>query len=903
MTNQNAVAKFAARWTERGYERGDSQKFWLELLRDVLDISDASSYIDFEVPVQLKHKSFIDAFIPDTKVLIEQKSLGRDLNQPIVQSDGTKLTPYEQARRYGNELPYSLRPRWIVACNFREFLIYDMEKLTAPVQILLQDLPEKFHLLEFLVDRDKIKLREEENLSVAAGKVVDNLYETLKKNYLHPDSADTLQSLNKLCVRLVFCLYAESAGIFGKRGIFTSYLENENDIRRGLIDLFRILNTPENQRDPYDDRLNQFPYVNGGLFADGAIEIPRITPATRDILLNEICTFKWKDISPTIFGAVFESTINAKVRRTGGMHYTSPANIHRVIDTLFLDDLRAELKNLTGRRALLKFQDKLAAIKILDPACGSGNFLTESFLSLRRLENEVLRKLFGAQIVLGELDNPVKVSIQQFYGIEIDDFAVAVASTALWISEIQMLKETAEIIHQPLEALPLKSYANIHEGNALTADWNKIVPRDSLSCIISNPPFVGKSYQTSVQKKDMAAVFAGVKGYGNLDYVACWFKKAADFIAGTNIRCAFVSTNSVCQGIAVPPLWKYLFAHEVKINFAHRTFKWQSETPDQAAVHCVILGFSLLDARHRLIFDGDRIISAQNINAYLLDAPNVIVEPRSTPFDENIPPMIVGSCPTDGGNLIVEADEYADFIQREPLAQNFIRPYLGSEEFINGKRRYCLWLKDCPPSTLRKMPLVMQRIKAVRDFRLASKKAQTRRRAETPTLFAEDRYVAASSIFIPMLSSSSRKYVPIGFTDAEVVVNIQASFIPNGDLYTFGVLTSSAMMAWLKIVGGRFKSDYRFSATTVYNPFPWCAPSAKQKASIESTAQKILDVRAGFADSTLADLYNELTMPKVLREAHRDNDRAVLAAYGFSANATESEIVAALMNLYQSLAK
>lgn len=607
------VGKFVEEWSGRGYEKGETHAFWLSLLRDVLGIEEPEKVIAFEVPVP---GGYIDALIEDTSVLIEQKSKTVKLDDSV----------FQQAKDYNDSLEYSRRSRWIVTCNFQEFVIYDMEERkpeTKPLRILLTELPDKAYLLDFLIDRNKLKLLKEDELSVAAGKVVDKLYETLKAGYLNPDSDETLQSLNKLCVRLVFCLYADSAGIFGKHGIFTSFIETENDMRRGLRDLFKVLNTPENERDPYDDRLNQFPYVNGGLFADDAIEIPRITPATRDILLNEICTFKWKDISPTIFGAVFESTINAKFRRKGGMHYTSQENIVKVIEPLFLGALRhlyGQIKSLpiskNRSKKLQEFQDKLASIKILDPACGSGNFLTASFICLRRLENEVLRELLGAQIVLGDIDNPVKVSIQQFYGIEIDDFAVAVAKTALWISELQMLAETAEIVHKPLKILPLRSYPNIHLGNALSSDWGEICPVSELTYIVSNPPFVGKSYQTKAQKKDMAAVFEGVKGYGNLDYVACWFKKAADFIAGTKIRCAFVSTNSICQGIAVPPLWKYLFAHEIKINFAHRTFKWQSETPDQAAVHCVIIGFSLYTVPHQMIFEGDKCWEVQNLSMH-----------------------------------------------------------------------------------------------------------------------------------------------------------------------------------------------------------------------------------------------------------------------------------------------
>lgn len=899
------VDKFVEEWTGRGYEKGEAQAFWLSLLREILNISEPEKLIKFEVPVP---RGYIDALIEDTHVLIEQKSASVNLDS----------TAFQQAKNYNDALEYLWRARWIVTCNFQEFVIYDMNERkpeSDPLRILLAELPNKAHLLDFLVDKDKLKLRKEEELSVAAGKVVDRLYETLKAGYLNPDSDETLQHLNKLCVRLVFCLYAESAGIFGKHGRFTTFVETESDIRRGLRDLFKVLNTPENERDPYDDRLNQFPYVNGGLFADDSVEIPRITERARDILLNEICNFRWKDISPTIFGAVFESTINAKFRRRGGLHYTAQENILKVVEPLFLGALRrfyGQIKSLpvsqNRSRKLQEFQDTLASIKILDPACGSGNFLTASFISLRRLENEVLRELLGAQITLGEIVNPVKVSIQQFYGIEVDDFAVAVAKTALWISELQMLAETAEIVHKPFEALPLRSYPNIHLGNALATDWGEICPHSELTYIVSNPPFVGKSFQSKAQKKDMSTVFADVKGYGNLDYVACWFKKAADFIQGTSIRCAFVSTNSICQGIAVPPLWKYLFAHDIKLNFAYRTFKWQSETPDQAAVHCVIIGFSLLETLHKLIFEGDKVWEVQTINAYLLDAPMVIVEPLGAPLNKDVLPMIVGSCPTDGGNLIIEADEFDDFIKREPRAQQFIHPYLGSDEFINGKKRFCLWLKDCPPSVLRKMPLVMQRVKAVRDFRLASKKAQTRRRADTPTLFAEDRYVAARSIFIPMVSSENRHYVPIGFTDAEVVVNNKALFIPNGDLYTFGILTSSVHMAWMKTVAGRLKSDYSYGVQTVYNTFPWCSPTPKQRAAIEETAKLILDTRNTLSDAlesptSLADLYDPLTMPKSLLDAHRANDAAVKAAYGFSLSMSELEIVSALMELYQQLSR
>lgn len=879
---------FLKDWTWRGYEKGEAQIFWLSFLRDVLEITEPEKIVKFEVAVP---NGFIDAMIEDTKVLIEQKSSSVKLDAEV----------YQQAKKYNDTLEYSRKARWIVTCNFKEFWVYDMNKRkpeNEPLKILLAELPEKFRLFEFLIDKQKLKLRQEEEISVVAGKVVDKLYETLKQNYLNPNDEKSLQSLNKLCVRLVFCLYSESAGIFGKHKIFTEYVEKASDVRNALFRLFKVLNTPENLRDPYDDELNKFPYVNGGLFADEKIEIPRITVATRNILVNEICNFKWKDISPTIFGAVFESTINGKVRRSGGMHYTSPTNIHKVIDPLFLNNLKSEFHSCKIKKKLLEFQNKLSQLKIFDPACGSGNFLTESFISLRRLENEVLRELVGNQILIGEFVNPVKVTIQQFYGIEIDDFAVAVAKTALWISELQMLKETAEIIHKPLEVFPLKSYSNIHEGNALKIDWQEIISASECSYIISNPPFVGKSFQTREQKTDMAKIFERVKGYGNLDYVACWYKKAVDFIAGSQIRCAFVSTNSICQGIAVPPLWNYIFGKGVHIDFAHRTFKWTSETENSAAVHVVIISLSQVDNLPKFIFADGEKIEVDNINSYLLNAPNVIVEPRSKPLG-NVPPMFVGVMPCDDGNFILSEVERAELLKKYPDAEKFIHQYMGSEDFINGKIRYCLWLKDASPAEIKNIPPIYERVKNVRDFRLKSTSDANRKLAATPTLYARSNFIDAPKLLIPMLSSSSREYIPIGFIDSKVVVSNLASFIPNADIYLFGILNSKVLMAWLKIVGSRFKSDYRFSASLVYNTFPFCQPTEKQKRAIELTAQKILSVRKNFANSTLADLYDIFTMPKDLRSAHKENDAAVLAAFGFNLKMSESEIVSALMNLYQ----
>ena len=583
------------------------------------------------------------------------------------------------------------------------------------------------------------------------------------------------------------------------------------------------------------------------------------------------------------------------------MHYTSIENIHKVIDPLFLNDLDEEFNAIrrTHKDKVYKlkiFQEKLADLKFLDPACGSGNFLTETYISLRQLENRVIKEIRKIDKDYHE----IKVSINQFYGIEINDFAVAVAQTAMWIAENQMLQETDSITQHASKFLPLKNYATIVNRNALQIDWASVVDKSQLNYIIGNPPFVGKSYQSKEQKADMARIFDGINGYGNLDYVTCWYKKAANFINNTTIKCAFVSTNSICQGIAVPPLWNYLFDKGIIINFAYRTFKWQSETTQKmAAVHCVIIGFSYVQTK-KFIFDGNEAIEAKNINAYLIDAPNIIVELRDKPLAD-VPPMIVGSCPADGGGFIIEAEDYDNFIEHEPNAQKYIRPYIGSEEFINSKKRYCLWLKDCTQDEIDKMPLVKSRVDIVRKFRLASKKVATQRKAATPTLFTEDRYIEANAIIIPRTSGDSRKYIPIGLIKSNVIVNLEAMLIPNGKIYEFGILISIIHSAWLRIICGRLGTSYRYSTKLVYNTFPWCNPTDKQRKKIEQTAQKILKEREALIDYSLADMYKEDHIPAKLSAAHQANDKAVMAAYNFDESMTESEIVAALMKMYQKL--
>ncbi|MCI8658025.1 MAG: SAM-dependent DNA methyltransferase [Oscillospiraceae bacterium] len=910
---RTAAAQFAADWKGRGDEKQETQRFWIELLTKVFGI-DGSTAISFEVPVKLDHTSFIDGYIESTRVLIEQKGREIDLRKGYKQSDGSMLTPYQQARRYAGYLPYNQVPRWIIVCNFQEFQIHDMNRPNDEPEVLkLADLEKEFHRLQFLVDTGSEHIKKEMEISLQAGELVGVLYDTLLKQYKDHNDPETLKSLNKLCVRLVFCLYAEDAGIFGNRSMFHDYLQgHEREARQALINLFKILDTKSEDRDPYlDDDLLAFPYVNGGLFADENIVIPRLDETIVDLILRKASEdFDWSAISPTIFGAVFESTLNPETRRSGGMHYTSIENIHKLIDPLFLDGLKAEFAEIeavtverTRKTKLETFQRKLAGLKFLDPACGSGNFLTETYISLRRLENETISLLHKGQIML-DMGNPIQVSISQFYGIEINDFAVTVAKTALWIAESQMMKETEDVVHMTLDFLPLKSYANIVEGNALRTEWTDVIPKHELDYIMGNPPFVGGMMMSRAQHDDLANSFPECKKIGEADYVAGWYAKAAHYIQGMRARCAFVSTNSICQGQSVSSIWKPLFEMGIHIDFAHRTFRWDSEAKLKAHVHCVIVGFSTATySGKKILYSTDRPQIAQNINAYLLDADNVFVENRSTPLCE-VPRMFFGSMPRDGGGFVLTESEKDDLIKNEPLAKKWIHLYLGADEFINNKKRYCLWLVGAAPNELRSCKEVMRRVENVKLFRASSKAAATRKFAETPTLFCQIAQPDTDYVIVPAVSSERRRYIPIGFMGKETIASNLVQIIPNANLYHFGILTSNVHMAWMRAVCGRLKSDYRYSKDVVYNNFPWPTPTDAQKAKIEQTAQAILDARALYPDASLADLYDETTMPPELRKAHQQNDKAVMVAYGFWGKLnSEPACVAELMRMYQKLTK
>ena len=990
INRKKAAKEFADFWKNKGDERQETARFWIGLLGKVLGMENPAERIEFEKKVQLKHTSFIDAYIPETKVLIEQKSSDVDLRKEAKQSDGAMLTPYRQAKRYADEMPNSLRPNWIVVCNFQEFLIYDMEKPhDEPIQILLDDLPNKFECLRFMIDSKKTSVSPEEQISLKAGELVGKLYNAILKQYKNPESAETLKSLNILCVRLVFLLYAEDAGIFPEKDMFGHYLAKfkPEEAREKILNLFAILNTKPENRDPYlNDDLAAFPYVNGGLFAEREIEIPRFNEEIVDILVNKASAgFDWSEISPTIFGAVFESTLNPETRRKGGMHYTSIENIHKVIDPLFLNDLRAEFKKIvetsrgTSQKAKLEqFRNKIASLKFLDPACGSGNFLTETYISLRRLENEILKNIHGTQQLLGSDFSPIKVKISQFYGIEINDFAVTVAKTALWIAESQMMKETEEIVEEDLDFLPLSTSATIVEGNALRMNWRYLCEEEQIPTIttkktnliypfevhepevkyeainlitgeinvgkpqskkienhydyiMGNPPCVGGMMMSPEQKQDITEIFSNTKGIGEADYVSAWYAKSAELMQeNKNLKAALVSTNSITQGEQPAIVWKYLIERfGLQINFAWQTFRWDSESAKKAHVHCVIIGFSCRSAdkqaaenRHsehsedfqrcfagaqhdeKHIFTSDgKIIEAKNINPYLFDAPNIFICNRSKPLCD-VPPMNMGNMPRDGGGFILSEEEKNELVKKEPLAGKWIHFFPGSDEFINNKKRYCLWLVDATPAEIRKCPNVLKRVESVKKMREASKAAGTRKMAETPTLFAQiTQPVGKPFIIFPKVSSEKRQYCPIGFMDGNTVASDLVFVIPDATLYHFGVLTSSVHNAWMRAVCGRLKSDYRNSKDIVYNNFPWCNPTDAQKAKIEQTAQAILDARAKYPDSSLADLYDETTMPPDLRKAHKENDKAVMAAYGFNLKMSESEIVAELFKMYEKLTK
>ena len=908
-----AAERFVEEWRGRGKEDEHDETFWNQFLQEVMGIDRVHHVIDFQKKVKIgRSTKKIDGYIPASKVLIEQKTLGIDLKKPAMQSDGQELTPYEQGLRYAAYLPPNEAPNFIIVSNFQEFLIYDRRvdpNGESPIAVSLEELPQQLQVFNFIVDPVNQKIARQQQVNLEAARLIGEVYESVKNQYHDPDASR--HDLATLMVRVLFCLYAEDSGLF-ESNLFYDYLKEipagEGTFRDALIKLFKILNTPEDKRDSYlGEKLSQFPYVNGGLFAE-EIEIPIFTNSIKFQMLQKAgYEFNWSEISPVIFGSIFESILSGDERRAGGMHYTSVENIHKVIDPLFLDELRLEFQKAGNNKAKLRtLQDKIASLNFLDPACGSGNFLTQTYLELRTLENDILARLIGDQMAMElqakDIPSLVKVNVGQFYGIEINDFAVSVANTALWIADHQSNQQTSKLISRSIINLPLKDYKHIVCANALRIDWNDVLPAEKCSYIMGNPPFLGYSTMGKEQSAEMLKVFEKAKGAGTLDYVAAWYKVATNYIINSSIKCAFVSTNSICQGQQVEPLWRPLFKQGLTINFAHRSFIWNSETKDMAHVHVVIIGFSVEPDRVKLIFNNGEVIEATQINAYLFDAPDVFIERRARPICA-VPEMIAGGKPSDGVNLILTSEEKNEFLAKNPELECWIKPFSMGAEFINGKERYCFWFVGITPKELRELPQpVKARIAAVKEMRLASTKAATRKKADTPWLFDEVRPPKSDIyIAIPKVSSERREYIPIGFVDNGMIPGDKLFYLDDNDLYYFAILASKLHNAWMRVVTGRLKSDYSYSNTIVYNNFPWPQPTFDQKKNIEQCAQKVLEARAQYPESSLADLYDPDYMPADLRKAHEILDLAVEQAYVVSFKGDEEAIVAHLFKLYSEI--
>ena len=912
--DKKELLEFVSRWQGRGYEKGDTQQFWLQLLRTI----GYSKVDDVLFEFHVSSGGFIDVWIPDAGVLIEQKALGIDLDKEELRQ-GKQKTPLTQALDYVDELPRLDQPRFVITCNFSSFRVYDRDahgRSQLPnnaFEFTLDELASHPEYLAFINDPTNSRLEKEKTVSIKAGELIGKLYDKLREGYIDPDSEESMHALNVLCVRLVFCLYCEDAGLFGKDA-FYNYLKDvpASRIRTALKNLFRALDTNLSERDPYDLEVKAFPYVNGGLFRDDS-EIPNFTDETKGFLLDEVSShIDWSQISPTIFGGIFESTLNPETRRSGGMHYTSPENIHKVIDPLFLDDLKEELKSICAEEGttprkrentLKHFHEKICSLTFFDPACGSGNFLTETYTCLRKLEDTLLNELRKGQtgFSLGDEEETGKrISLNQFYGIEINDFAVTVAETALWISRLKANGETSMFYDAGGDDFPLSEKAHIVEGNALRIDWNSVLPASECNYIMGNPPFVGYSNHSAEQQKDRASLFGKVK---TVDYVACWYKKAADYISNFPIYCAFVSTNSICQGQQVQPIWEPLFQSGIHIDFAWQTFIWSSEAALQAHVYVVIVGFSRFGNEKRILFlkDGQKR-TVENINGYLQNGSEIFIEKRNKPLCP-VPLMIAGGKPTDGGNLILSLDEKSELVLQEPSAAKWIRPYSMGDEFINKKERFCLWLVGISLSELENLTLVQKRVESVRNMRLMSSKIATQKKALTPWLFDEVKPPKSNFIGIPAVTSSRRKYVPFDFVTNGMIPGNQLYFVETESLYYFGILVSQFHNAWIRIVAGRLGDGYRYSNTIVYNNFVWPEATVEQKKIIEQTARNILNVRSSYPDKSLADVYDPDKMPADLLAAHKANDAAVEAAYGVDFDGDEEKIVAHLFKLYAEKTK
>ena len=936
MAGRSDAAAFVKRWEGEQREAGNDQIFWIDLLQNVLGLDDALTRIkckDRVVTEKSAHSAEYDLFIPSASTIVEQKASSVDLSKPE-QRQGKMVTPAQQGRDYANGMPLSQRPRYIVACNFHEFWVYDMERdplCSKPVfKLALADLPKNLPALDFLKGSGAAAPDVlQQAVSKEAGAIMGRLHDLVARRYDDPDAPDAHHALSVLMTRIMFLMFAEDVMLSGPDGqvppnAFRDYLQHFQavDLRRGLKDLFVWLDTPDDERDPWaPDYLKAFPYMNGGLFRE-RIDFPPLDEDFRTTLIVQGCQeFDWSGVSPTVFGSIFEGALSHDHRRANGQHFTSPKDIHRVIDPLFLSGLRAEygraleMAPSQKTRALRALHERLGEISVLDPAAGSGNFLTESYLSLRRLENMVMLELsitrnYGQAAISfedmegdGSRDSEVLVSLRNFHGIEIEDFACCVARTALWIAEKQADTETTKVTRRVYQELPLTDYEGIIKANALRIDWNDVVSADTVTHVCGNPPFIGQYTKTEAQTADAQHVW-GDDYDGYLDYATCWYRKAADYLGERDKSFAFVSTNSICQGQPVPALFGPLWRDGWQISFAHKTFVWNSQADDEAHVHVVILGFERTP-RRRLLFTyergrGEGIVSTPaNINGYLLDAPNVLVSKRMMPLGA-IATMTKGSAPVDGGFLQIKDEAEYRRAVADPVAAKYVRPCLGATELINGRKRWCLWLEDASAADMAKSQFIKSRLEACRDFRLESSKAATKRMANTPWIWGESRPMRLPYLCVPSHFSGGRKYFTAARCENGEIATNACFMAPDSDGLQFAVISSGIFMAWQKAVGGELKSDCRFSNTIVWNNFPLPSMTLEQRERIVAAGRKIIEARESYEGLSLAELYDptsEFLFPRLF-EAHAELDRALEDAYGVDFGGDEEKIVAHLFRLY-----
>ena len=884
---------FVADWRGTKKERAESQSFWNAFF-GVFGINRREVAV-FERAVQrLKARpGYIDLFWPGV-LLVEHKSAGLFADAE------------PQIQQYLENLPPRELPKYLIACDFETFELTELESGESQ-RFALEELPNRIDLFGFIAGYEPRKFRAENPVDRQAAELMGDICDTLHGEGYRGE-------LEKFLTQLLFCFFADDTSIFPERGMLGRYLrertsEDGTDLGMRLAHLFRILDTPPSERmTSIDEQVARFPYINGSLF-EGDPKVADFKSATRAILLRA-SSFDWSQISPAIFGSLFQTVMDSKKRRAMGAHYTSEKSILKTIEPLFLDELRAEFEAAKRHpEALRAFHDKIANLRFFDPACGCGNFLIVAYREMRLLELDVLCALYPAQETRDiPIERLCRIDVDHFYGIEVERFPARIATAAMWLTDHQMNRKVSVEMGEYFARIPLAKSPHIFEENALRRDWREVLPPDDNVFVFGNPPFVGRQYRTADQRADMELVF-GKKSPGtqNLDYVCAWHLKAAKFIRGTAARAAFVSTNSISQGEQAGVLWPRLFAEGMKIRFAHRTFNWSNEARGKAHVHVVVVGYGAEDAATKTIFEyGDingepRATKAQNINPYFVDAENIAIENRAESISESAPKIVKGSMPNDGGHLLLDSEEKDALLRDEPEAEKFLRRFVGSKEFINKIERWCLWLVDAKPEEIRRLPLVKKRIEGVRANRAASKKALTREFAARPTIFAEIRQPKSSYLLIPEVSSEARNYIPMAFMPPEVILSNKGYAISNAGFYDFGVLSSQIHMTWMRQVAGRLKSDYSYSAKLVYNNFPWPNPTAKQKAKIEKFAQAVMSARSKSRTSSLADLYDPNTMPSILLRAHRSLDRAVDRAYRAKKFESDQERVSHLFALHRRI--